>query len=104
MERLNISSIDLGKVKLGSKHSFEIKNLSDHRIERVRPACGCTGAIMSSDGTKQVIELTISITKEFPFSVPDHVKDLKQKKTVDIKFSDNYTHTFDINYTLTRNG
>lgn len=104
MERLDKLNIDLGNVDLGSKHDFTITNTSGIRIEKVIPSCGCTSAIMGSNGKDQKISLAISITKEFPYSVPDNVNELKQKKKVDIRFTDGFTHTFDINYTIGRNG
>lgn len=104
MERLDKAHINLGKVKLGSKHDFEVTNVSDYRVDRVKVGCGCTSAILSSTGIRQKIKLTISITNEFPYSVGKDVKELNQKKSVSIHFSDGHTHDLDINYILTRNG
>ena len=104
MERLDKAHINLGKVKLGSKHDFEVTNVSDYRVDRVKVGCGCTSAILSSTGIRQKIKLTISITNEFPYSVGKDVKELNQKKSVSIHFSDWHTHDLDINYILTRNG
>lgn len=104
MERLDKEHIYLGKVKLGSKHDFEVTNVSDHRVERVKVGCGCTSAILSSTGMRQKIKITISITNEFPYSVGKDVNELNQKKSVTIHFSDGKAHTLDINYILTRNG
>ena len=104
MERLDKAHINLGKVKLGSKHEFEVTNVSDYRVDRVKVGCGCTSAILSSTGIRQKIKLTISITNEFPYSVGKDVKELNQKKSVSIHFSDGHTHDLDINYILTRNG
>lgn len=104
MERLDKAHINLGKVNLGSKHEFEVTNMSDYRVDRVKVGCGCTSAILSSTGIRQKIKLTLSITNEFPYSVGKDVKELNQKKIVTIHFSDGHTHDLDINYILTRNG
>lgn len=104
MARLSIDSISLGKVKLGSKHEFSVNNISEFRVDRIKPECGCTSAIMGSNGKEQVLTMSISITKEFPYSVPKEIKEVNQKKSVIIYFSDGFAHTFDIHYTISRLG